>query len=372
MSGAENVMANSLRDAVSSDNVFIPADDDRIIYIGRFKQTFDDDDSAWKKQFAWPASQIAVNFRGPSVEAYLMGSKSKDRFLAVVDDDVVADFVTDKQSWGTFTLAKDLNSSTTHSLVLWKATEDISMHSDKGAAQFGGFNLPEGGEFFGNFERMTRKLEFIGDSDTAGWCADGSSTSGDKATNTQNSYETWAAQLTRALDAEMSGCLAISGIGVLSWPIQQYLNYTLPFDNSEEWDYTTYTPDAVVLLIGPNDPSTRPLFEDKFIAAYMDLMELVATKYSYAEVKPKIIHVCGGSINGFDPCPNIQVANDAFNDGRTDGFEGYYTTMDETDWDTINAKNSGYQGCDSHYNSAGHSVLEGDILDQVKEVMEWS
>ena len=32
---------------------------------------------------------------------------------------------------------------------------------------------------------------------------------------------------------------AISGIGVLSWPIQQYLDYTLTFDtDGEKWDYT--------------------------------------------------------------------------------------------------------------------------------------
>ena len=44
--------------------------------------------------------------------------------------------------------------------------------------------------------------------------------------------------LSRALDAEMSAT-AISGIGVLSWPIQQYLDYTLTFDtDGEKWDYT--------------------------------------------------------------------------------------------------------------------------------------
>ena len=66
---------------------------------------------------------------------------------------------------------------------------------------------------------------------------DGSSSTGDSATKYQNSYETWAAQLSRAVDAEMS-VTAISGIGVLSWPIQQYLDYTLTFDTGEKWDYT--------------------------------------------------------------------------------------------------------------------------------------
>merc|ERR1711935_1218945 len=120
---------------------------------------------------------------------------------------------------------------------------------------------------------------------------------------------------------------AISGIGVLLWPIQQYLNYTCPFDDSEEWDWTTYTPDAVIMLIGPNDPSTRSHFEDKFITAYTELMAQIADKYADAEVKPKIISVCGGSINGLDPCPNIQIAIANYNADDDNNFTAYYTTI---------------------------------------------
>lgn len=48
------------------------------------------------------------------------------------------------------------------------------MDGMKGVSHFGGFCLPNGGEYFKGIERKERRLEFIGDSDTAGWCADGS------------------------------------------------------------------------------------------------------------------------------------------------------------------------------------------------------
>lgn len=335
------------------------------------RQAYDDDDDTTNAQFAWSASQIGVRLSGAtSVEADLYGSSTGDRFLVLLDGAVVSDFVV-SSGWDTYTVAADLDAATTYGLVLWKATEDNKQKNAKGAAQFGGYRLPGGGAFLdGAPLRKARKLEFIGDSDTAGWCADGSASTGDSANKFQNSHETWAAQLSDALDAEMQ-VQAISGIGVLSWPIQQYLPYVLPFaTGGDEWDYTQYTPDAVVLLIGPNDPSIA--LKSAFITAYKELLEQVAAAYAYAATPPKLIHVCGGSINGEDPCGAIQTANDEFNGGgRADGFEGHYVAITDDDWQMLNARGSSYLGCDSHYAPSGHAVLMNDILDQVKAVMDW-
>ena len=168
------------------------------------------------------------------------------------------------------------------------------------------------------------------------------------------------------------------------------------------------------MLIGPNDPSQ--VLETKFIEAYVALMEQLASNYAYATTPPKVISVCGGSINGLDPCDNIQKAIDSFNrlvptvwvarvryethpdltsaqptttttittttttsttttaeitSDRTDGFEGSYVSIDSDDWSTINKEKNGYLGCDDHYAPNGHAVLEGDIVDGVKTVMGW-
>merc|ERR1711871_905458 len=104
-------------------------------------------------------------------------------------------------------------------------------------------------------------------------------------------------------------------------------------------------------------------------------MEGIAQNYAEASVKPKIIHVCGGSINGLDPCSSIKVVNDEFNVGRSDGFQGYYTTITTDHWNALNgadARANGYKGCWGHYSPKGHEVLAGDIIPQIGEIMGWS
>ena len=130
-----------------------------------------------------------------------------------------------------------------------------------------------------------------------------------------------------------------------STPIQNVLDATLGFASNPAWDYSKWTPDAVVILIGPNDElpllplmpqgsarmlqgsarnarsalnatviatatgSAAELKSSKFIAAYLNLLGMVAANYKEASPPPKIVHVCGGSLNGLDPCSDIQEAN---------------------------------------------------------------
>jgi hypothetical protein len=106
--------------------------------------------------------------------------------------------------------------------------------------------------------------------------------------------------------------------------IQQNLPNSVNFDkDSTPWDYTKWVPDAVIMLIGPNDEMTgvdadntnftsamtaSPGYESKkFISQYLNLLNYVAKAYAKASTKPQIISVCGGSLNGLDPCEDIQV-----------------------------------------------------------------
>jgi hypothetical protein len=59
------------------------------------------------------------------------------------------------------------------------------------------------------------------------------------------------------------------------------------FSAQPRWDYQSWTPDAVMLLIGPNDKAGPA-----FVTAYVDLLNLVTANYAHASVP--IISVCGG------------------------------------------------------------------------------
>jgi hypothetical protein len=96
-----------------------------------------------------------------------------------------------------------------------------------------------------------------------------------------------------------------------------------------------------VILIGPNDEvpmmaGQQPPLDggsrggSKFIKDYLQLLTQVAKNYKGVPVPPKIVHVCGGSLNGLDPCDDIRTANKQFNMMGL-GLKGFYTTIDPGD-----------------------------------------
>ena len=167
--------------------------------------------------------------------------------------------------------------------------------------------------------------------------------------------------------------------------MEQYWRRTLPAippsDSVPEWNFASWVPDAVILSIGPNDfvgndPNLRAFIDD-----YEELMEDIVDAYtsitissgfpiSPSETIPKIIHVCGGSGNGFDPCESIQTANEEFNQNRTDGFQGFYTSMNKEAWKLINFDKK-FKGCSGHYNFKGHEILKEEIRTQIAYIMGW-
>lgn len=254
-----------------------------------------------------------------------------------------------------------LGSAPTLCLLSSQLAEDNVQKGSKGAATFSRFFLRSDGDGDGKidvsrFQSKARRIHFVGDSDTAGWCADGSPRSGDDANSFQNPYITWAGQLARSLDADYYAT-AISGIGVMDWPIQQYLDHTVTFDDTYKWDWTAKSglPDAVVVLIWPNDDSSKT---SKFKKSYQDLVTMLGNRYGSSI---PVLHVCGGSINGLDPCDAIK---------EVVGVENFVSIKRE-DWAQINKRTNDFLGCDSHYNERGHEVLMEDVVEDVKRILGW-
>lgn len=122
--------------------------------------------------------------------------------------------------------------------------------------------------------------------------------------------------------------------------MQDFVGLTLPFNPSAgRWDFRRFTPDAVLLLLGPNDFPSPDL--GKFQTAYRGMLDLVVTNYAptvAAGAGLKIISVCGGSINGLDPCEQIQAAVKAFNADLArvhDGFRSFFVTISRDTWQEV-------------------------------------
>jgi len=183
----------------------------------------------------------------------------------------------------------------------------------------------------------------------------------------------WAGELGILTGAELM-VEAIGGTGVTDSAYNNIfptMDNTLTFDPTHKWDSTQWTPDAIVLLIGPNDDSSTV----EFATAYSKMLNDRATAYAAAATKPKLINICGGSGNGWVTCEHVKVASDKFNaDAAHPGFVSYYLSMTHENWKMMNENGSPskYTEADAHYNMAGVNVLLGDILAPMQEIMGWS
>jgi lysophospholipase L1-like esterase len=323
-------------------------------------------------------TSAACSFHGSSfVKAAFKSAKKGARMRVLVDGVFTHDVqvVGSTKHMTVVTLAENLSIEHNHTVEFIKVTEDMDQAGKSGVMAFGGFIIDgrEGEIGFGpKPPAWRRKLEVIGDSDSAGWCADGSPFhGGDNFLKYQDGYKTWAQQVARNVSAE-TFVEAVSGYGISSnsTPIETVLDNTLGFDHLPKWNYSTWIPDAVLMLIGPNDESD--VASAAFIKDYLKLMRLVSNHYADAPTPPKLINVCGGSLNGLDPCQDIRVASHVFN-SQHDAIKSYFVSITREHWKLINAKNgkSPYNGCDGHYNEKGHRVLAGDIIPQIRKIMGW-
>ena len=234
----------------------------------------------------------------------------------------------------------------------------------------------------------------------AGYCTDGEGEHDWYADQSyvlpaSNAYETWAGKLARQLNADMmveavgahvvlsqelTGMWQVSGYGILpsEWDsqIQNVMDYTNGFAQQQEWDYTSWTPDAVFILIGPNDDSSDASFE----GAYLSFLRRVVGKYKHNQIgtnkRLKLVSICMGSMNGLDPCVKIANASAQFNAADISvnyGARSFLVEADADVWNRLNMDENHaiYMGCDSHYNSHGHATLVEHILPRVRDIMDW-
>lgn len=391
------------------------------------------------QSFSWPSTSVGLTFRGTSLQANLSASCTGDRFQVLVDG-VESHTFQVYGPWRLYTVASDLSGGTHTVQLVKTSEASLQVHVTetgapaqdwhKGAVHFGGLVLPRDATVLPAPPPPHRLLEVIGDSDTAGYCVDGPYGSTDGSFKpaappedggralTQAQYETWAGQVAHALKATLV-VQAVSGIGVIHrpyvawWNSWELGNCSRPMPESADnatwlagepepymhgpWvgsmldyvdnvnvfnpvmkvDYSTEPiPDAILILIGPNDfnktsmpnPRFGPLTE--FKTNYGKLLESRVRAYSHGAVKPAIISVCGGSITGFLPCPYIQDVIKTFNQGRHDGFKAYFVSMEEAVWTTLQ-KNKEYNGCDHHYNKRGHGVVASQVLPQLRHILGW-
>jgi hypothetical protein len=263
----------------------------KITYMGRVAVN---DDSA---AFYWPGTSATINFIGTSIKVSMKSLREKGFFYAILDNDEAKAFKFESDSIKKdITLAENLQRGK-HSLQLYKLSNNTSVNF------LYGFEIGGKAELLNPSKLSKRKIEFYGNSITAGHGVDvppGMRETG--APQFFNNYYTYAALTARHYKAQYS-FIARSGIGIMfSWfpeIMPEVYDRLDPFDSSQKWDFSKYTPDVVVINLFQNDywltnmpnheqfkqrfGTTKPT-EDFIIKSYQNFVASIRAKYPHAHI----------------------------------------------------------------------------------------
>lgn len=254
----------------ASNNIIDPSNT-RLHYEGRI-----DKSNPKAVKLLWEGSTIKANFEGTSLKMQL--ENNSDNYLNVFIDNnltVVKCINGDKL----YTLASGLEDKV-HSVVIFKRTE-----ASVGGVTFKGFVLDAGDQLIQSEHTNNLKIEFYGDSITAGACDEDLGSDQWDDYSTHNNYMSYGAITARELNAEYM-CTAVSGLGLT----HGYQTYTMPqiWDrigcdtNSATWDYSSWQADYVVVNLGQNDKSVGVVGD--FTAEYIKLIKNIRAKYPKASI----------------------------------------------------------------------------------------
>ncbi len=240
-------------------NVIAPSDGN-ILYTGRWD--FSNPTVPWAQA---KASSIIVNFQGTGIAVDIDGGNS-EYLRAIIDDDASNSFKFQLVD-GLNTLASGLT-DTTHKLELVKETDNSRLH-------LLGIHLDDGKFLESPPVRPTRRIEFYGDSNQAGFSLE--SERNQSGSHLQGAYYTYPGIVARMFNAEhvnfsKSGATTSSLITAhdrIDWS-----------SSSPQWDFGRFQADLVVINIGANDRG--PVRRRK--SKYHELLDALRVEHPYAHI----------------------------------------------------------------------------------------
>ena len=235
--------------------------------------------------FEWPGATLTARFRGTSVSARLKPSPgSTGQYSVYLDGEPTAVLKPAADKDAVHVLAERLPDAA-HTVTLVYRNEPLLGRRQ----QFLGFTFP-GGELLAPPPLPTRRIEIIGDSITCGYGSLGVAPCTMSADNSSVEV-TYGWLAAKALGAEPH-IQCWSGIGVyrnnggsLEETMPQKHPRTLPRETAlSAWDFSTWTPQVVVVNLGTNDFSGGAPSEPLFRQAYVNFLRDLREHYPAAEL----------------------------------------------------------------------------------------
>jgi lysophospholipase L1-like esterase len=261
----------------AGDTVFIPADNPAINYYGRF-----DTSTPAQPRYNWSGVIIEAAFPGPIIGMRLAHDSA---FYDVEIDGTLDTVIATVPGSAPYFFRSDL-SPALHTLRIKLRSEN---HDTAGT--FFGLYLANGKTLADAPAKPSRRIEFIGDSYTAGYGIESTGRTCTpellrKFTNTNRSF---AAIITASFHAQ-SQILSWSGAGMTrnygdpskrsarAFPVhyEQTIDDTDNIAQNVPWNAAAYKPQAVVICLGTNDYSTSPNPDDSmYVGDYHKLIARV-------------------------------------------------------------------------------------------------
>ncbi len=273
---------------IPKNKKFVPADSGCFQYVGRI-----DDENPARPVLIWPYSYVDTVFTGTSVGMVIRNIKMQDHTYmgAFVDGRMITIDLGNEWEDTLYMLADNLEEGE-HTLRIYKRLAAANY------VEFAGIVVDDGSELRNPEHKYDYRLEVYGDSVTAGEVTEALGYEGicDPAHHSQydNSNYSYAAMLARKLNAEVhimgqGGIALLDGTGYfcadqLTGMLSCYdkLQYS-PYKPRKDWDFSRFTPNAVIIAIGQNDanpeperiktPEYRRMWKDSYISLLNSLRE---------------------------------------------------------------------------------------------------
>ncbi len=197
----------------------------------------------------WSGTSIKLNFEGEKIGAVMKDETGDNYYNVIIDNDSISLLRPDTTKQY-YQLALGLQEGK-HSIEIFKRTE-----WDRGKTTFYGFRINNNAEILPKAAPKKRKIEFYGNSITAGYAVEDTSGRDRPDSTFTNNYLSYSAITARHFDAEYQ-CICKSGIGItISWfsfIMPDIYDRLAPADSTSKWDFSLYQPDIVVINLFQND-----------------------------------------------------------------------------------------------------------------------